>query len=201
MIESFFDTTDKNNAISKYNEIKNNIPFSIEYSIDEEIKEGDLIQYTGIEFARRGLTKSKITKCLRVEKKNNFSQYEKIYYVRSDNGAVDCVNNIYFKKIRTEKIDKNLKPNDYIISLEYLTNARDLYEVFPIYDIKRRDDNTIQSIEYLTKGNEVKISMCNTFGKNIGFLKLIQNSDINRFFVGNAYSDNSYISIIKNLIK
>lgn len=200
MIESFFDTTNKNNAISKYNEIRKNIPSSIAYSINEEIKEGDLIQYTGVEFARRGLTKSKITKCLKVEK-NDFSQYKKIYYVRNDNGAVDWVNNIYFKKIRTEKIDKNLKPNDYIVSLEYLTGARDLYEVFPIYEIIRRDDNTIQSIEYLDKNNQIKKSICNTFGENVGFLKLIQNSDINRFFTSNAYSDNSYISIIKNLIK
>lgn len=73
MTESIFNTNSMDNIISKYNEIKNNIPSSIEYSIDEEIKEGDLIQYTGIELARRGLTKSKITKCVKVEK-NDFSQ-------------------------------------------------------------------------------------------------------------------------------
>lgn len=201
MIESIFnENINYQKKVLKYNELRNNIKFSLKHS-NEDIEIDDLIQYNGDYLRKRGIIESRITRCTNILSNNN-TQLKRIYYKRIDNNNIDWLNDFYFKKIKTEKIDNTLDCNDFIISLEKIDGARDIYEIFPIYEIKRRSDNSIESIVYLNSNNGIRRSSCNKYGENKGFLKIftIFNHDNCIDFINQFDKNNSYINIIKNLV-
>lgn len=172
---------------------------------DEEIQPGDYILYTGDLYKNKGLNGSKITRCMKIESIDNKNR---IFY-KDNIGYENWLDDSHFKKLVFEKINyDNIQRGDFALSIQDVgENARLLYEVVPICAVNRRRDG-INGIGYLNKSFQHRTKYCKKDASDVGLLKvfpifkddsIFKNDENDMFDFLNK--DNSYISIVKNLIK
>lgn len=169
-------------------------------AFNSQIQVGDLILYTGDYCRDRKLFWSGITKCTKIHVDD--LNITRIYFVNNE-GEEDWLSDKFFKKIAYQQItNNNLSSGDLILSLENISEkSRQKYEVLQVKNIRKRPDGFNESIVYINKMKQDRVSSCDRMGINTGFVKIfpIFNETYKKTFIFEN-KDNSYLNLVKNLI-